>query len=77
MTSHVVWSATVIWNDANDVLTLSMADGTGRVRVGGAVPVIVDPASRILRRQPYLEAYHAWKTGKDVAAKPAPARPKK
>ncbi len=59
------------------VVTLSMTDGTGRVRVGAAVPVIVDPASRILRRQPYLEAYHAWKTAKDVAAKPAPARPKK
>jgi len=61
------------------LVTLPMADGTGRVRVGDAVPVIVDPASKILRRQPYLEAYHAWKIAKDAAdkARTRPVNPKK
>jgi aminopeptidase N len=51
------------------IVTLPMADGTGRVSVGDTVPVIVDPASKILRRQPYLEAYQAWKKAQDEAAK--------
>ncbi|PVM86693.1 M1 family metallopeptidase [Caulobacter endophyticus] len=59
------------------VITLPMADGTGRVKVGDVAPVIVDPASKILRRQPYLEAYHAWKTARDAAAKAPPAKPRK
>jgi aminopeptidase N len=59
------------------VVTLPMADGAGRVKVGDTVPVIVDPASKILRRQPYLEAYHAWKTAKDAAAKAPPAKLRK
>ena len=50
-------------------VTLPMVDGTGRVAVGGAVPVIVDPASKILRRQPYLEEFQAWKKAQDDAAK--------
>lgn len=50
-------------------VTLPMADGTGRVSVGDTAPVIVDPASKILRRQPYLEAYQAWKKAQDDAAK--------
>ena len=48
-----------------------MADGTGRIKVGDVVPVIVDPASKILRRQPYLEDYQAWKKIADEAAKKA------
>jgi hypothetical protein len=42
--------------------------------VGDAVPVIVDPASKILRRQPYLEDYAAWKKAADDAAKAAEAK---
>ncbi len=53
----------------DNVVTLPMTDGSGRVRVAGAVPVIVDPGSKVLRRQPYLEAYHAWKTAKDASDK--------
>jgi aminopeptidase N len=51
------------------VVTLSMANGTGRVAVGDAIPVIVDPASKVLRRQPYVEQWQAWKKAKDDAAK--------
>jgi aminopeptidase N len=53
------------------VVTAPMADGAGRIKVGAAVPVIVDPASKILRRQPYLEDYQAWKKVTDDAAKKA------
>ena len=52
-----------------DTVTLPMTDGTGRVRIGDAAPVIVDPASKILRRQPYIEVYQAWKKAQDDAAK--------
>jgi hypothetical protein len=48
-----------------------MADNDGRIKVGAAIPVIVDPGSKILRRQPYLEEYQAWKKAKDEAAKKA------
>jgi aminopeptidase N len=48
------------------IVTAPMSDNTGRVRVGDAVPVIVDPASKILRRQPYLEEYAAWKKADDA-----------
>ena len=51
------------------IVTLAMADGTGRVTVGDTVPVIVDPASKILRRQPYIEQFQAWKKVQDDAAK--------
>ena len=51
------------------VVTVAMADGTGRIVVGDAAPVIVDPGSKVLRRQPYLERYQAWKKIKDDAAK--------
>ena len=53
------------------VVTASMADGMGRIKVGDTVPVIVDPASKVLRRQPYLEDYRAWKKVADEAAKKA------
>ncbi|MBW8859589.1 MAG: M1 family peptidase, partial [Caulobacter sp.] len=48
------------------IVTAPMSDNTGRVKVGDAVPVIVDPASKILRRQPYLEEYAAWKKADDA-----------
>jgi aminopeptidase N len=51
------------------LVTLPMTDGTGRVAVGDAIPVIVDPASKVLRRQPYVERWQAWKKAKDDAAK--------
>ncbi|MBU4433358.1 MAG: M1 family peptidase, partial [Alphaproteobacteria bacterium] len=51
------------------IVTLTMAEGSGRARVGSISPVIIDPASKILRRQPYIEAYQAWKKAKDDAAK--------
>ncbi|MBO9544265.1 M1 family metallopeptidase [Caulobacter sp.] len=51
------------------VVTVPMAGGTGRVTVGAAVPVIVDPASKVLRRQPYVEEFQAWKKATDDAAK--------
>jgi len=51
------------------LVTLPMADGYGRARIGNAAPVIVDPASKILRRQPHVEAYQAWKKAKDDAAR--------
>ncbi|WP_199743545.1 M1 family metallopeptidase [Caulobacter sp. 602-1] len=51
------------------IVTLPMADGKGRVSVGDTVPVIVDPGSKVLRRQPYLEAYQVWKKAQDDAAK--------
>ena len=51
------------------IVTLPMADGNGRVSVGDTVPVIVDPGSKVLRRQPYLEAYQVWKKAQDDAAK--------
>ncbi len=51
------------------VVTVAMADGTGRVTIGDTVPVIVDPASKILRRQPYIEQFQAWKKAQDDAAK--------
>jgi aminopeptidase N len=53
------------------IVTAPMTDNTGRIKVGDAVPVIVDPASKILRRQPYLEEYAAWKKAADEAAKKA------
>jgi len=53
------------------IVTVPMSDNTGRVKVGDAVPVILDPASKILRRQPYLEDYAAWKKAADEAAKTA------
>ncbi|ALL15307.1 M1 family metallopeptidase [Caulobacter henricii] len=53
----------------SQVVTLPMTGGTGRVPVGTVTPVIVDPASKILRRQPHVEAYQAWKKSKDEAAK--------
>jgi aminopeptidase N len=56
------------------VVTAPMADGTGRIKVGDAVPVIVDPASKVLRRQPYLEDYQAWKKAKDDAKKAEDAK---
>jgi aminopeptidase N len=59
------------------VVTVAMRDNTGRVKVGDAVPVIVDPASKILRRQPYLEDYQAWKKAADEAAKQAEDAAKK
>ncbi|HJV42809.1 M1 family metallopeptidase [Caulobacter sp.] len=59
------------------VVTLPMTGGTGRVTVGQAVPVIVDPASKVLRRQPYLETYLAWKKAKDDADKAAAEAKKK
>ncbi|WP_454760732.1 M1 family metallopeptidase [Caulobacter segnis] len=51
------------------LVTVSMADGTGRVAVGDTAPVIVDPASKILRRQPYLEEYQVWNKAQEDAAK--------
>ena len=48
-----------------------MTDNTGRIKVGDAAPVIVDPASKILRRQPYLEDYAVWKKAADEADKKA------
>lgn len=53
------------------IVAVPMADGAGRIKVGDATPVIVDPASKILRRQPYLEEYQAWKKAADEAAKKA------
>jgi hypothetical protein len=46
-----------------------MANGTGRVTIGDAIPVIVDPASKVLRRQPYIEQWQAWKKAKEDSAK--------
>ena len=48
-----------------------MTDGIGRVTVGEAAPVIVDPASKILRRQPYVEAYQVWRAAADKTASEA------
>ncbi|UAL08996.1 M1 family metallopeptidase [Caulobacter segnis] len=59
------------------VVTVAMADGTGRVAVGDTVPVIVDPASKVLRRQPYIERFQAWKKAQDDAAKAAEEAKKK
>jgi aminopeptidase N len=53
------------------LVSVPMTGGTGRVTVGDTVPVIVDPASKVLRRQPYLEVYQAWKKAQDDAAKAA------
>lgn len=58
-------------------VTMPMVGGTGRIVVGEAVPVIIDPASKVLRRQPYLEAYQAWKKAKDEADKAAAEAKKK
>ncbi|PTS82532.1 peptidase M1 [Caulobacter sp. HMWF009] len=60
-----------------DVVTLPMADGTGRVAVGDAVPVIIDPAAKVLRRQPYVEVFQAWQKARDDAAKAAAEARKK
>jgi len=59
------------------IVTAPMTGGTGRITVGDAVPVIVDPASKVLRRQPYLETYQAWKKAKDEADKAAAEAKKK
>lgn len=59
------------------IVTLPMADGTGRVAIGDTIPVIVDPASKVLRRQPYVEAFQAWKKAKDDAEKAAAEAKKK
>ncbi|MCA0357245.1 MAG: M1 family metallopeptidase [Proteobacteria bacterium] len=56
------------------LVTVPMADGSGRVTVGDAVPVIVDPASKILRRQPYVEVFQTWKQAADKAAAEARKR---
>jgi len=42
--------------------------------VGDAAPVIVDPGSKVLRRQPYIEDYQAWKKAKDDAKKAEEAK---
>lgn len=55
----------------HNVITVPMTGGAGRLTVGDAAPVIVDPASKVLRRQPYLESYQAWKKAKDEADKAA------
>lgn len=59
------------------ILVAPMTDGSGRLTVGDTVPVIVDPASKVLRRQPYLEAYHVWKKARDEADKAAAEAKKK
>nr|WP_201722857.1 M1 family metallopeptidase [Caulobacter sp. BP25] len=59
------------------VVTAAMSGGTDRITVGDAFPIIVDPASKVLRRQPYLENYHAWKKAKDEADKAAAEAKKK
>lgn len=59
------------------VVTAAMSGGTDRITVGDAFPIIVDPASKVLRRQPYLENYHAWKKAKDEAEKAAAEAKKK
>ena len=51
------------------LVTVPMAEGTGRVAVGETVPVIVDPASKVLRRQPYIEEYQVWNKAQEDAAK--------
>jgi hypothetical protein len=56
------------------IVTAPMADNTGRIKVGDTVPVIVDPASKILRRQPYLEDYRPGRRPQDDAAKAAEAK---
>ena len=61
----------------DEIVTAPMTDGTARIKVGDTVPVIVDPASKILRRQPYLEDYQAWRTVTDEAAKAAAEAAKK
>lgn len=55
----------------DSIVTAPMTGGTGRITVGAAVPVIVDPASKVLRRQPYLEDYQVWKKAKDDADRAA------
>lgn len=59
------------------VVTAAMSGGTDRITVGDAFPIIVDPASKVLRRQPYLETYHLWKKAKDEADKAAAEAKKK
>jgi aminopeptidase N len=59
------------------IVTAPMTGGSGRITVGATVPVIVDPASKVLRRQPYLENYQAWKKAKDEADKAAAEAKKK
>lgn len=56
------------------VITVPMVGGAGRVTVGDTVPVIVDPASKILRRQPYLETFATWKAAQDETAKAEAAK---
>jgi len=59
------------------IVTLPMANGTGSLALGDATPVIIDPASKILRRQPHVEAFRAWQKARDDAAKAAAEAKKK
>jgi aminopeptidase N len=59
------------------ILSLPMANGAGRLALGDATPVIIDPASKILRRQPHVEAFRAWQKARDDAAKAAAEAKKK
>ena len=59
------------------IVTLPMANGAGRLALGDATPVIIDPASKILRRQPHVEAFRAWQKARDDAAKAAAEAKKK
>lgn len=59
------------------IVTAPMSGGAGRITVGAVTPVIIDPESKVLRRQPYLEAYQAWKKAKDEADRAAAEAKKK
>ena len=41
------------------------------------MPVIIDPAAKVLRRQPYVEVFQAWQKARDDAAKAAAEARKK
>ncbi|QBX37310.1 M1 family peptidase [Brevundimonas sp. S30B] len=38
-----------------------MTDGRGEIAVPGRAHVLIDPANKVLRRQPHIEAYQAWR----------------
>ncbi|MFN4042348.1 MAG: M1 family metallopeptidase [Brevundimonas sp.] len=43
------------------VNVLPMTDGRGEIVVPGRAHVLIDPANKVLRRQPHIEAYQAWR----------------
>lgn len=53
----------------DQVRTLPMPRGSGELKVPAGSLVIVDPHSKLLRKEPYIPAYQEWKKRNALDAK--------